>query len=75
MDLPKVNTPIRYLARTVEYNGLRYGLSLVSVWNDAGQWRVDISPFERETHSTSYHPGTLRIVQRGGEAPELELLP
>lgn len=49
--------------RVVDALGIVHPLALVTVYCGAdGMWRYTIEPFVRETHTTSYHPGTLRIV-------------
>lgn len=53
----------RYLARRIEHAGKIYTLSIVeALIGSDGLWYIKIEPFEHEIHSTSYHNGTLRIV-------------
>ncbi len=69
---------IRMLGRRVEYLGKIYPLSLIEAVPDAdGIWHVAITPFERETASTPYHGGTVRVSFPNGHSnsPELMLLP
>lgn len=57
----------RILARRVVLAGKEYPLTLVSVSrNDQGQHTVTLTPFERETANTVYHPGTLTIASADG---------
>ncbi|MDO4320481.1 MAG: hypothetical protein Q4C34_07885 [Bacteroidales bacterium] len=53
---------LRYLARKVLHRGQEFGLSLVEI-DDTD---VRISPFERETASTTYVDGTIVVVRSGG---------
>lgn len=54
---------IRMLARRVEHAGRVYPLSLVEAMQGAdGLWRIAVAPFTRETASTPYHSGTLRVA-------------
>lgn len=54
---------IRLLARRVEHHGTVYELSLVEARpGDDGLWHVSVSPFERETASTPYHSGTVKVA-------------
>lgn len=48
----------RILARHVEIDGRRYGLSIVTITND----KVHIEPFVSETASTRFVDGTLVIT-------------
>ncbi len=69
---------IRMLGRKVEYLGKIYSLSLIEATADPdGMWHVSVTPFERETASTPYHGGTVRISFPGGTAqpPLIQLLP
>lgn len=52
------------VARRVIHRGIEYGLSLVVVRGTS----VSVTPFERETASTTFHSGTLRILRRGAYA-------
>ena len=53
---------IRLLGRRVEHLGHTYALSLIEAQKGAdGLWRVCVTPFERETASTPYHGGTVRV--------------
>lgn len=52
----------RWLARHVVVDGTTYGLSLVEIYTGNGLWHVSVTPFRQETHSTVYHPGTIKIT-------------
>lgn len=52
----------RWLARHVVTDKGEYGLSLVELSLEGDMWQVKISPYSQETHSTSYHSGTIRII-------------
>lgn len=56
----------RVLARNVVCDGVRYGLSLVTVGIDGS---VRIAPFVHETHSTTYVEGILEITTCPGAEP------
>lgn len=69
---------IRMLGRRVEYLGKVYPLSLIEAAPGSdGVWHVAITPFERETASTPYHGGTVRVFFPNGNAcpPEFQPLP
>ena len=53
--------PGRWLARKIIVDGIDYGLSVVSICHKDSRWEITIEKFERETHSTSYHSGCIRI--------------
>ena len=54
---------VRILARRISYLGTVHPLSLLHLYTDAeGRWHTDISPFERETASTAWYPGTVTVI-------------
>ncbi len=56
----------RILARRVICNGTSFRLAVAEAYNDNGAWRVAITPFSEEIHSTSYHNGILEVTDNDG---------
>lgn len=58
----------RILARSVVYQGQRYGLSLIELFENG---EVHISPFQIETYSTRFVDGTVEIILDDRGRPSL----
>lgn len=55
--------PGHWLARHVVVDDQAYDLAVVEIANVDGSLQVAVEPFSRETHSTTYYNGTLRILR------------
>ena len=58
---PYDNT-LRWLARRVIIDGVEHKLAFVELIFADEKWHINVQKFERETHSTAYHPGTIQIT-------------
>lgn len=58
---PYDNT-LRWLTRRVIIDGVEHKLAIVELIFADEKWHINVQKFERETHSTAYHPGTIQIT-------------
>lgn len=58
---PSANTQ-RWLAQHVIIDGVDHKLAIVELTFADNKWQITVEKFERETHSTVYHPGTIKIT-------------
>ncbi len=57
-------TPMRILAHRLIVDGTIHTLSIADIRkDDEGRWLTTVSPFSVETASTTFHSGTVEIVQ------------
>ena len=59
----------RILAHHIVVDGYDYGMAVATVHCSGGLWHVDVEPFTREIHSTTFHSGTVIITTKPGEVP------
>ena len=67
MITPDSGGEVRILALRISYLGTIHSLALLHLYSDAeGRWHVDITPYERETASTVWYPGTVTVIPADG---------
>lgn len=60
MEIPQIEAYNKFVvSHKVIHRGVTYGLSLIEVRGTS----VIVKPFERETPSTTFHSGTIRILR------------
>lgn len=59
----------RILAHHIIVDGHDYGMAVATISCRDGQWSVGVEPYVRETHSTSFHSGTVIITTDPSAAP------
>ncbi len=64
----------RWLAHRVIVDGNEYTLAVLTVTHTSDGWHVAVKKFDRETHSTAFHSGTIRVTTHKDllEKPVLE---
>lgn len=56
-----------WLAHRIFINGIEHPLSIAKIKACNGRWEISVDKFSREVHSTSFHSGTIRIIQENPE--------
>lgn len=52
----------RWLAHRVIVDDTEYSLAVLTVTHSGDGWHVAVKKFDRETHSTAFHSGTIRVT-------------
>lgn len=65
----------RWLAHYVSYNGVDYR-NVIVIYDEVLRKVMSVTPFDRESHSTRFYNGTIKVVKRGdGQEECLDFIP